>query len=206
MASICVVRCIDVKKLSPLLLLFAVLFLSAGCGSLPTGSFNAETGITTGSSAPGDSAAPAVITAEDGYAEGHLGDVMRTAFFEFSVDRAYTCARLNAYTPASENRLLVAEITVKNISTYSMPMVDYDFQAQWGDYDDEDAYAFPISEPIIDNQMPAEYEIPIDGSVTYSAVFEVPSGNQDFSISFLEYFSNNTEGDVFFVYFTADAE
>ena len=129
-----------------------------------------------------------------------------TSFSEITPPRCISKYRSRAEPPASENRLLVAEITVKNISTYSMPMVDYDFQAQWGDYDDEDAYAFPISEPIIDNQMPAEYEIPIDGSVTWSAVFEVPSGNQDFSISFLEYFSNNTEGDVFFVYFTADAE
>ena len=36
-----------------------------------------------------------------------------------------------------------------------------------------------------------------------SRVFEVPEDSKDYSISYLEQFSNDTEGDVFFVYFTA---
>lgn len=34
-------------------------------------------------------------------------------------------------------------------------------------------------------------------------VFEVPEDSKDYSISYLEQFSNDTEGDVFFVFFTA---
>jgi len=35
-------------------------------------------------------------------------------------------------------------------------------------------------------------------------VFEVPEGYKDFSISYLEVFDDYSEGNVFFVYFTAD--
>ena len=34
-------------------------------------------------------------------------------------------------------------------------------------------------------------------------VYEVPEDSKDYSISYLEQFSNDTEGDVFFVFFTA---
>ena len=36
--------------------------------------------------------------------------------------------------------------------------------------------------------------------------YEVPSGTKDFSVSFQEYFEDETTGDVFFVYFTAGAD
>lgn len=179
-----------------------MLFVLSACDDLPAN------GVNTGNSNPdtSGSAAPTVITAEDGYAEGYMGDVMRTAFFDFSVDSAYTCAELDSYIPAEGNQLLVTDITVKNTSTYSMPMVDWDFQIQWGDYENDDAFGYPISEPIIDNQMPAEYEIAINDSVTYTTVFEVPADSKDYSISFLEYFTNDEEGDLFFVYFNAEAK
>ena len=35
-------------------------------------------------------------------------------------------------------------------------------------------------------------------------VYEVPAGNRDFSISYLEQFDDNSEGDTFFVFFTAE--
>lgn len=187
------------KKLCLTLLTGMLLLALTACDEFPLN------GVNTGDPAPDESSsAPSesVITAEDGYAIGYLGDVMRTVFFDFSVNDAYVCDSLDTYLPAEGNQLLVAEISIKNTSTYSMPMVDYDFQIQWGDGDED--YAVPISDSIVENQMPAEYEIPIDDSVTYTVVFEVPVDMKDFSIAFLEYFTDNTEGDVFFVYFTAE--
>lgn len=56
-----------------------------------------------------------VVTADDdGYAEGRIGDVMRTYFFDYTVNSAYTCKEFEGYTPAEGNKLLVAELTVKN--------------------------------------------------------------------------------------------
>ena len=149
-------------------------------------------------SAPEDAG---VITPVDGYAEGQLEDVLRTAFFDFSVNSAYTCQELDSYTAADGSQLLVAEITVQNTSDYDMPMFDSDFQAQWGGTGDDD-FSIPISRPFTDNQAPASYSIPVDEAVTYTHVYEVPADATEFSISFQEYFEDETMGDVFFVYFT----
>lgn len=192
------------KKLSTALLACVLLLALTACDDLPANGVNTDDSNPTSSNSSDPVSSANIITAEDGYAEGYMGDVMRTVFFDFSVDSAYTCDSLDTYTPADGYQLLVADITIKNTSTYSMPMVDYDFQVQWGDYENDDAYQFPISESIIDNQMPAEYEIPINESVSNTVVFEVPADTRDFSISFLEYFTNDEEGDVFFVYFTAE--
>ena len=54
-----------------------------------------------------------VVTADDdGYAEGRIGDVMRTYFFDYTVNSAYTCKEFEGYTPAEGNKLLVAETSV----------------------------------------------------------------------------------------------
>ena len=177
-----------------------MLLALTACSALPGNDADEEVSPdASGSPAPGED----VISAEDGYAQGYLGDTMRTVFFDFSVDSAYTCAELESYTPPDGLQLLVVDITIKNTSTYSMPMFDNDFQAQWGSTGDED-FSIPITRALVDNQAPASYEIPIDGTVTYTPVFEVPADAKDFSISFLEYFTDDTEGDVFFVYFTAE--
>ena len=54
--------------------------------------------------------------------------------------------------------------------------------------------------------LPGEYELGIGKSINGLLVFEVPAGNKDFSISYLEMFDDDTTGDVFFVYFSADKQ
>lgn len=164
---------------------------------------------------PDETAAPSAgttvdssVSAADGFAEGRLGDVMRTCFFDYTVNEAYTCANYAGYTPAANNQLLVASVTITNTGRYSIEMYDSDFQAQWGSAGDED-FALPITEntdPVSESQLPAVYELGVNETRTGLLVFEVPQGNRDFSISYLEVFDNDTEGDVFFVYFTAASE
>ena len=170
----------------------------SACGGAPSGDSSSGADVSNSSVSEGDP----VVTPEDGYAEGYLGDVIRTDFFDFSVDSAYTCAEVGSYTAPDNTQLLVVDITVENTSNYSMPMFDSDFQAQWGGTGDED-YSLPISRPIADNQAPASYEIPISGTATYTHVYEVPADTKDFSISFQEYYEDGSVGDMFFVYFTA---
>ena len=50
---------------------------------------------------------------------------------------------------------------------------------------------------------PEEYDLGVNEEKTGLLVFEVPEDSKDYSISYLEQFSNDTEGDVFFVFFTA---
>ena len=131
---------------------------------------------------------------------------MRTYFFDYTVNSAYTCKEFEGYTPAEGNKLLVAEITVKNTDRSTVTMYDTDFQIQWGDDDDDDAYDAPITyygDAVSDDQLPEEYDLSVNEERTGLLVFEVPEDSKDYSISYLEQFSNETEGDVFFVYFTA---
>lgn len=151
--------------------------------------------------------------AKDGFAEGRLGDTMHTYFFDFTVNSAYLCDTYEGYTPILEGyQLLVADVTVKNTNRESIPMYDTDFQVQWSDVS-EDAYDVPITyytDAVSDQQLPTEYELAVDEERTGLLVFEVPAGETDFSISYLELFDDGTEegkeGDTFFVYFTAEAQ
>ena len=105
----------------------------------------------------------------------------------------------------------MADVTVKNTSTESIPMYDTDFQVQWnvdGEYDVPITY---YTDAVSDQQLPTEYELAVDEERTGLLVFEVPVDQKDFSISYLELFESDTseegeEGDVFFVYFTAEEE
>ena len=107
-----------------------------------------------------------VVTADDdGYAEGRIGDVMRTYFFDYTVNSAYTCKEFEGYTPAEGNKLLVAELTVKNTDRSTVTMYDTDFQIQWGDDDDDDAFDAPItyySDAVSDDQLPEEYDLSVN--------------------------------------------
>lgn len=217
------------KKIASLLLTAAMVVAMTGCAGLPSGSNASESGNSgssssgSGSSALGDLIGNSTtdnggsstdngsttgnggITAQNGYAEGRIGDVMQTAWFTFTVNSAYVTGEYEGYAPAEGNELLVVDITVKNTFNASTPMFDTDFQAQWNDTAD-DAYAWPVEAAysLSSDILPDQYELAINESRNGLLLYEVPANNKDFSISFLEWYEDDTEGDVFFVYFTAE--
>lgn len=144
----------------------------------------------------------------DGFAEGYFGDVMHTVFFDYTVNSAYTCMDYCGYTPDEGNMLLVTDVTVKNTTRSTVTMYDTDFQAQWGGEGDED-FEVPITwyvDPVSDDQLPGEYDLSVNETKTGVLVFEVPEGEADFSVSYMELFSDGGEGNTFFVYFTANEQ
>ena len=141
-----------------------------------------------------------------GYSEGRFGDNMKTYFFDYTVNSAYLCEEYNGYQPANGNCILVAEVTIKNTYNESIEMYDTDFQVQWNS-DGPDDYDFPITtyvDPVSDEQLESTYELSINEETTGLLVFEVPIGEKDFSISYLELFDDESEGDVYFVFFTPE--
>lgn len=139
------------------------------------------------------------IKAEDGYAEGRIGDTLKTTFFTFRVESAQFVKEYAGYQPEEGNILVDSVVTVKNVFGEDLPMFNSDFQIQWGDGDDDFGYGV---EGLEDSTiMPEEYTLKRGESVEYHIVYEVPKGSTDFSISYLEIFSDQSEGDVFFVYF-----
>ena len=152
------------------------------------------------------------LTGSDGYEEGRMGDTMETYFFDYTMNSAYLCSEYAGTIPSDGNVFLVAEVTVKNTDTRSIEMYDTDFQAQWGSEGEED-YRFPITTdmdtgeelaPLTEDQLPGTYPLAVDEEVTGLLVYEVPTGFQDFSISYMEYFDDDSTGDVYFVYFTPE--
>ena len=150
------------KKYLALLLSLAFAVCLSACDRLPgsVGDLLDSTGVPAGS-ANTDSG---VGYPEDGYASGYMGDTMHTAFFDFTVDSAYTTQEFDGLTAAGEGmsylteyydrpapadgcKFLVVEITLHNTTTMSQPMFVADFQVQWDlqEGEDEDQnYAFPL--------------------------------------------------------------
>ena len=150
------------KKYLALLLSLAFAVCLSACDRLPgsVGDLLDSTGDPAGS-ANTDSG---VGYPEDGYASGYMGDTMHTAFFDFTVDSAYTTQEFDGLTAAGEGmsylteyydrpapadgcKFLVVEITLHNTTTMSQPMFVADFQVQWDlqeGGDEDQNYAFPL--------------------------------------------------------------
>ena len=136
---------------------------------------------------------------DDGYFSGRIGDRMRNVFFEYTVNSVEYPESYGDITPAEGNQLIVADVTVRNVFSQTLPMSIYDFQIQWGDGDQDFGYQ---EEGLAgDNLMPDQYQLMRGASETYKLVYQVPADATEFSISYLEVWEDNTEGDVFFVYF-----
>ena len=210
------------KKLLSVLLTVLLLLSLAACGGKDgddaSGGSDASNGsnVSGGSSdedSSGSGSAGDGVYAEDGYAEGRLGDTMHSYFFDFTVNSAYVADTYEGYTPAEGCQVLVVDITVKNTSSSSIEMWDDDFQAQWSDSQVTEQYAWPMTEehePASDSQLPDEYELGVNEERSGLLVYDVPTGEKDFSISYLELFDDGTEegeeGDMFFVFFTAESK
>lgn len=150
-----------------------------------------------------------VIRPKDGYAEGKLGDTMRTYFFDYTVNSAYLCDTFEGYVPTEGYEILVTELKVTNTDNRNVEMYDSDFQIQWGD-NSSDAFDYCLTywdETFSDDVFPGIYTLSPKESRTAFLVFEVPEGHSQFSISYLELFDtddpDDREGDTFFVYFDA---
>lgn len=187
------------KRLLPLTL--AILLLLSACGS---GAGGADPG--------GESGGGNDIYAEDGFAEARVGDVVHSYFMDFTVNGAYTTSQYHGHSAPEGQKVLVVELTIKNTFKESLPMYDDDFQGQWSTSVETDEFAWPITEgeggadldTVAEEQLPAEYELAVNETRTGTLVFDVPKDEKDFSISHMELFSDDSEGDTFFVFFTAE--
>lgn len=139
---------------------------------------------------------------ENGYAEGEIGATFRTAFFDYSVDSVAFPAEYEGYTPNDGMQFLDVVISIKNTFGETLPMYNSDFQIQWHDLGNgEEDYDWGLEIEDSSTIMPYEYELLKGASCTYHVLFEVPAEAKEFSVSYLELFANDTEGDVFFTYF-----
>ncbi len=134
-------------------------------------------------------------------ATGDIGRTFSTMFFDYTVVSAESPAEYDGYTPAEGNRLLVLRVRVKNDFGSTLPMYDTDFQLQWGpgDYD----YAWAV-DAFNDEMMPLEWELADGREATYDMLFEAPAGQNDFSLVYLEEYTDADGNDQTGEFFSAD--
>ncbi len=146
-------------------------------------------GASAGASS-GGSGAPA--------AAGDIGRVFSTMFFDYTVVSAESPAEYDGYTASDGNKLLVLRVKVKNDFGSTLPMYDTDFQLEWGEGDE--GYAWAV-DAFNDKMMPLEWELADKEEVTYDMLFEAPAAQNDFSLVYLEVYTdkdgNEKTGDIF---------
>jgi hypothetical protein len=209
------------KKLFVLILSVIAAAFMAGC--MPKSI--AEVAQNAGNSVTANNEGTGTGYAEDGYAEGSIGDTMHTYFFDFTVTSAHIGTAFDGLVPAEGYKFIAVEVTIKNATGVAQPMSLLDFQIQWDaaeDEDPDDAYDYPLAETttdengntewtsLSDRQLPAEWELEVDEERTGILLYAVPEDSSEYSIAYMEIFESedNTDdeeyGDVFFVYFSAD--
>lgn len=162
-----------------------------------------------------------VIVAEDGVGIGEIGDLMQTAFLNYTVNSAYVTETFDTITASDGYKLLVANVTVANTTSYTITMIESDFMVMWDVYDDEsdDNYSWPLCEYIgeegnesdytqyevlSDQQLPTYYDLAVYESIKGNLVFEVDEDASEYYLVFEEYYSDGTTGDIYGVWFTLE--
>ena len=142
---------------------------------------------------------------------GGVGDTMSTAWFDFTVTDAYSCAQYQGYLPSEGYKLVVVALSLKNDCGRPADMRGDDFVICWGDDDDIFSEDIPLAAGLSGDQFPDEYILDANESKTGVMVFEVPQEFHEFTVRFMEPFASDfdadpdsDEGETFFVDFTAE--
>ncbi len=200
------------------LLLAGLLLSMAACGGGPLISFKEE-----GSQAyAGESEAVApsgsgdVIEPDDeDYAQGLIGDTLRTSFFDMRVERAYSCCEFDGVQAEEGCKLVVVDLTLFNYTMLTQPMFFNDFEIWWDTDDEDDYWAYPMYEAVeledggvdyrnvSDRQLPIEYDLSIRETREGILLYQVPEEARTYSIVFLEYFEDESIGAMFDIRFSA---
>lgn len=141
---------------------------------------------------------------EEGLAQGLVGDTMRTAWFDFTVNSVLDCgSEYEGYTCAAGNKLLLLNLTIVNTYEETNPMGEGDFMLIWGSEDND--HAFPVQNASIqaDSVLPDEYDMQPGDEVTGDLLFEVPASINDYGFYYFEIDNEETVHDSFVVYFAS---
>lgn len=136
------------------------------------------------------------ILPEDGQAHGYIGDTLRSAFFDFTVDGAYLSNSYASYSAGAGSQVLVMRVTVTNTTDYTYEMYDSDFALAWVD---GDTTVYPITEyadPVTEEQFPAAYELDPGESKSGLLVFQVPQDALRFYLTYEEVYTGGRVGDA----------
>ncbi|MCR5449423.1 MAG: DUF4352 domain-containing protein [Solobacterium sp.] len=184
-------------KLNRVIYAAFLLLCTSGCQTQPDNAVQPVQPTET----PDAAVEPAVPV--EGIAEGVIGQTMRTAFFDFQVNSAKMTDTCQGYVPPDGYAILNVNITVHNTLDQELNMYDTDFQITWGEGEDE--WDIPLTYAVStlsgDDLLKTAYKLHKNESITGDIVYQVPADSDYYIFSYLEQFSDDTEGDLFAVYF-----
>ena len=153
---------------------------------------------------------------EEKVLEGGLKDTLTTMFFSYSVDEAYVIAELNGLVPEEGKQFLVLTITVENIEdpedekATDLKMMDTDFYISYdgGEIDPLSAYN---QEPMVENELPREYDIAPGEKKSGNLVYVVPNDQTTFTLKTQDLYTSSEdeeetviEGDIYSIKITPE--
>ena len=124
---------------------------------------------------------------------GDIGRTFSTMFFDYTVNSAESPAEYDGYTAGDGNKLIVVNVSVKNDFGSTLPMFDTDFVLFWGDGNNGE-YSWAV-DAFNDKMMPLEWELDNRETATYDMLFEAPADKTEFSLSYLEEYTDRDGND-----------
>ncbi len=152
---------------------------------------------------------------DEDYAQGVIGDTLRTSFFDMRVESAYSCYEFDGVQAEEGYKLVVVDFTLFNYTKLTQPMFFNDFEIWWDTDDEEDYWAYPMHEEVeledgstdyrnvSEQQLPVEYDLGIRETREGILLYQVPEETKTYSIVFLEYFEDESVGAMFDIRFSA---
>ena len=165
------------------------------------------------------SAGAKVVESAYGRGDGVMGDTMKTAFLEFTLNSAKLADTWQNVYPDNGMKLLILNITTKSTQTPELTLYDTDYQVQWGGTGEEDystpltyrdewatapTYKRSVNLDGVEGMFPGTAVLQKDEEVTADFIYQVPEGYSDFKLEFKEFFEDESLGDFFCVSFHAD--
>ena len=162
-----------------------------------------------------------VVESSFGKGEGVLGDTMKTAFLEFTLNSAKLVNSWQSVIPDQGMKLLVLNITTKSTQSKELTLYDTDYQVQWGGTGPEDystpltyrdewatapTYKRTVNLDGVQGMFPGTATLVKDEPQSADFIYQVPEGFTDFILQFQEFFGDESLGDIFIVTFHADLE
>lgn len=148
--------------------------------------------------------------------DGALKDRLETMFFAFSVDDAYLISELQNKIPDDNKQFLVIDVTVENTEdpeneeAKTLKMMDTDFYLAYkgGEIDALSAYGH---DPLVENELPSEYEVKPGEKMSGKMVFVVPNDETTFTLKTQDLYTSSKEegvieGDVYSITLTPEVK
>lgn len=105
------------------------------------------------------------------------------------------------FEPGAGYQLIVVEIERYNSFGRDIEMYDWDYELQWDVRTNPDTYSV-VLDALDDTCAPLSYELVAGDTMQFYYVYEAPDDVTDFELCYLEEFSDDTSGDIYYVQFS----